>query len=93
MTTLVLLLAVALGVGAALALYLGAPSQRLIDKHLSLPVSLGAGSLLGVGSLISFLQTSGPAASTFILMTLIMSVWSALPFAIALVKPGRSRRT
>ena len=93
MTVLLLLLASALGLAASITFYLGAPSQRLLDKRLAAPVSLGAGGLLSVLSLVLFLQVCGPAASVFILMTLIMSVWSALPFLLAFLKPGRSRRT
>ncbi|MEZ5946702.1 MAG: hypothetical protein R3C04_07610 [Hyphomonas sp.] len=44
-------------------------------------------------ALALFLQVSGPAASVFVLMTLVMGVWSGLPFLMAVVKPGRSRRT
>ena len=93
MTVFLLLLATAIGLAASIAFYLGAPSQRLLGKRLAAPVSLGAGGALSVLSLVLFLQVCGPAASVFILMTLIMSVWSALPFLLAVLKPGRSRRT
>tara|TARA_R110001606_G_scaffold117232_1_gene246622 strand:+ start:6290 stop:6571 length:282 start_codon:yes stop_codon:yes gene_type:complete len=93
MTTLILLLAVGLGFGAAIAFYLGAPSQRLLAKRLPSLAAIVAGSVLASMSLLLFRHVSGPAASVFILLTLIMGVWSALPFILALVKPGRSRRT
>ncbi|MEH6490398.1 hypothetical protein [Hyphomonas oceanitis] len=93
MTTLNLLLAAGLGSGAAIAFYLGAPSQRLLVKRLPTLASIVAGGVLAGASLILFHHVSGPAASVFILLTLIMGVWSALPFILALVKPGRNRRT
>lgn len=93
MTVFIALLATVLGLVASAVLYLGAPSQRLLVRRLAMPVSLGAGAVLTVLSLTLFLQVSGPAASVFILTTLIMSAWSGLPFLMAAVKPGRSRRT
>ena len=93
MTLFLVLLATTLGLAASVAFYLGAPSQRLLERRLALPVSLGTGGVLAVISLVLYLQVSGPAASVFILMTVIMGAWSGLPFLLAVVKPGRSRRT
>ena len=93
MNLFVVLFAVASGLAASIAFYLGAPSQRLLEQRLASPVSLCAGAALTALSLVLFLQVSGPAASVFILITLIMGAWSALPFLMAVVKPGRSRRT
>lgn len=93
MTVFLILLATALSLAAAIAFYLGAPSQRALEKRLAAPVSLGLGGGLTLLSLLLFLQVSGPAASVFILTTLLMTAWSALPFLMAVAKPGRSRRT
>ena len=93
MTLLLVLLAIGAGLAASIVLYLGAPSQRVLEKRLAAPVSLGWGAVLTTVSLILFLQVSGPAASVFILVTLIMSIWSALPFITVVLKPGKRRRT
>lgn len=88
-----LILAVIAGVASALSLYVGSSSQKLLQRRLSLGRSLALGAGLAAVSLILFLQVSGPAASIFILMTLVMAVWSALPFVMSVARPGRKGRT
>ena len=92
MTIALLTLASGLALAASLAFYLGAPSQRILGKRLALGPCLGAGFGLAALSLILFLQVSGPAASVFIVMTLIMAAWSGLPFLMAVLRPGQRRR-
>lgn len=93
MTLFFVLAATALGLAASVAFYLSAASQRLMERRLALPVSLGTGFILSAIALSLLRQVSGPAASVFILMTLIMGAWSGLPFLMAWLKPGRSKRT
>lgn len=88
-----LLAATVAGLAASFVFYLGAPSQRVLAKRLSLTASLTSGGALTAFSLILFLQVSGPAASVFVLLTLIMAAWSALPFLMAVLRPGKRRRT
>ncbi len=92
MSVLILFLATGLGLCSAVGFYLCARSQRLLESPLSLKAALSIGSVLALAALVLFLQVSGPAASVFILLTLITGTWTGLPFLMAVLKPIRRSR-
>ena len=69
----------------ALVLYLGAPHQKLRRKPIPRNRSLAAGTALVALALLLFLRVAGPATAVFILLTLLMALWSVPPLAVAYV--------
>jgi hypothetical protein len=79
MTALLALLAVLAGSIGAMAFYLASPNQKLLITPLPLRVGVVAGSVALFVSLLLFLNVAGPATSVYLLLTLVMFVWSVPP--------------
>lgn len=85
-------LAFAAAIAGAVLIYLGAPNQRLLIRALPPRPALATGAAACFASLILFLQVMGGAASFFVLLVLLMFVWTSLPFAALLRRrPGTKR--
>ncbi|HLS79792.1 MAG TPA: hypothetical protein VK025_00100, partial [Steroidobacter sp.] len=51
------------------------------------------GSAALIASVVFFLQTAGPATSIYLLLTLVMLLWSALPLFFGWLRYRKSRRS
>ena len=92
MTVMIAMLATALCLAGALGFYLCVPHQKLLSAPINGRMGVLGGSGLLLVSLILFLQVSGPAASVFILLTLLMFFWSVLPLPVALLNTRKEKR-
>jgi len=86
---LLLSLAFAAGVLGAVIVYLGAPNQKLRARALPFRPAMIVGGVAILISLNLFLRTMGAAAAVFVLLVLLMTLWTALPFAAALLRKGK----
>ncbi|GAD11551.1 hypothetical protein GFGA_1c0022 [Gluconobacter frateurii NBRC 103465] len=80
------LLAILTGLAGAIFLYLAAPAQQLWKCPLSKRMCTLAGSGLLCLSFLFHLMIYGSGTAFFVLLTLLMSVWSLLPIGVALLK-------
>lgn len=66
----------------ALGLYAASPWQKLAG-HLPRPPCAAVGVAASVGAVACFMTAMGPTASVFVALTLVMTVWSLVPLALA----------
>ena len=79
--TILALLAAALLLGGAAALYLAVPNQALIADRAGRP-AIWVGLVALVGALVLLLSLMGPATAVFTWLTGLMLLWSLPPLAI-----------
>lgn len=83
MDTAFVLLAVICALVGATALYLASPNQQALAQRISPRI----GCILGIAalsiSLMLFLRVAGPATSVYVLLTLVMLLWSLPPLLFA----------
>lgn len=77
------------GLGGAVCLYLSAPAQRLMFHRPNSRGCMMMGCSLLCVALISLLKVYGVGTAVFMLLTLLMSVWTLLPVGLAVLKQGR----
>lgn len=75
---------------AAIMLYLSSPHQKLVLRELPQRTFFIVGLILIVVSLVLFVQFFGSATSVFIVLTVLMLLWSIPPLLIAYVRAKRS---
>jgi len=92
-TTVLAIVAVAFGMAGALGFYLASPNQKLRAQHLPLRVGAGVGAAGMLVSLLSLLQVAGPATSVYLLLTLLMFLWSVVPLIAGWWRYRQSRET
>lgn len=83
---------------SGIVLYLASPNQLLWDRQLPSRLLTLTGTIFASASLVLLLQWAGAATAIFILVTLVMFVWTFVPLAAAwrkgdrkIAKKGRSR--
>lgn len=83
---------------SGILLYLASPNQLLWDRQLPSRLLALSGTIFASASLVLLLQWAGAATAIFILVTLVMLVWTFVPLAAAwrqgdrkIAKKGRSR--
>lgn len=77
------LFATILALSGGVSLYLTSPNQRWLARSLAWRRAGWFGLVLLALSLALFLQVAGSASSVFILVTLLMALWSLPPLVIA----------
>lgn len=75
-----------LAVVGGMLCYLVSRNQLLLVRPPNARLCLLAGSVLVCGALVLLLQARSPATAVFMLLTLLMAVWSLLPLGLALVR-------
>jgi hypothetical protein len=85
MTVLISLCALAAALACAVSFYLASPNQKLRPERLSLRTAFILCGTTAVIALFLLRQVSEPAASVFILLTIIMLACVLMPIPIALL--------
>lgn len=80
-----LLVAIAVGVNviAALLLYLASPHQRLAARVWPAKLSVTASVVLAAFAGWMMARVTGPATAVFIVLTVLMLLWTLVPLALA----------
>lgn len=92
MTLPLALLSVIAGLAAGIFFYLASRNQRLTATPGPPRRNLALGAASSAACLAALLNIVGPASAVFLLLTLLMGVFTALPFLAALRPDQRRRR-
>lgn len=84
MTFLISFCSLASALACAVSFYLASPNQKLRPERLSPRTAVALCGMTAVIALLLLRQVSGPAASVFILFTIIMLACVLMPIPIAL---------
>lgn len=90
---LLVCVAIVLGTTGALGFYLVSPNQMLRARPLPWRVGAGLGTLCLLASLFCLLGVAGTATSVYLLVTLVMCVWSIVSLVAGWWHYQRSRET
>lgn len=74
---------IALGVAAAVLVYLASPNQRLLPRAWPLARSLASAAAAAAASLVLLMNVLASATAVFVLVLCWMLVWPMLPIAIS----------
>lgn len=83
---------IALGVAAAVLVYLASPNQRLLPRAWPPARSLASAAAAAAVSLILLMNVVAPATAVFVLALCWMLIWSTLPIAISVHRTDRTIR-
>ncbi|GFE95645.1 MAG: hypothetical protein ABF558_02495 [Gluconobacter sp.] len=76
-------IAMVLGAGGAVLLYMASPAQQLCTRRPAFRGCVVSGCVMLSISLLVLLATQGSGTAVFEFLTLLMSVWSLVPLAAA----------